>query len=228
MFKSYYDDLARLIFRPILFFTRMPQSGWFEKPVTFLGLNILILSLLMVVVIFITQYMPIGSTLYEKVNPSRIIFTLPVMVVLSFTFSAIAFSIVFAVLLVLFLLLFWVLALIMYQTGNLLGGNGDYIEYVKASFYSSGVFIAFAVIILTIIPAKNGALDFTKFVVGYNILYSFVVLYLYGLFAIIIRKLHKVSKTKAFIGALVPAVFLAIIGIFIGHFILPKLQGLIV
>ncbi len=77
MFKQYLDELSRLIFRPIQFYTRMPVSEWFEGPVTFVGLTAVILAAFLTIVIFVTQYIQIGSTLLEKVDPSKVLIIVP-------------------------------------------------------------------------------------------------------------------------------------------------------
>ena len=147
------------------------------------------------------------------------------MAVLAFTFFVITYSITFGLFLVLILLLFWLLAVLLYYTGNLLAkGPGDYLKYLKASFYSSAVVIAFILPILFVILTKNRLMDFTNYVVGYNIIYSLVVLFLYGLEAIIARKAHGLKKWKAFVSALVPLLFMVIVGILANKVILPKIM----
>jgi len=75
--------------------------------------------------------------------------------------------------------------------------------------------------VLMILLSKRGILDFTNYRIGYNIVYSFAVLYLYGLEAIAIRKTHKVEKWQAFVAALLPAVLLIILGMVVNK-MLPR------
>lgn len=228
MLKNYYDDLLRLIFRPILFYTRLPEGVWYEKPVSFVGITSVILAFFATFVVFITQYIPIGATLLEKVIPSKYIIISPVMLVLAFMFFVITFTIIFGVLLAALLLLFWALAIALFLTAVSLGGKGDYLKNIKALFYLAGTALVFVIPILFIVLAKKKLMDFTNFSIGYNMLYSFWVLYLYGVLAIIARKIFKLEKSKAFICALVPVIFLIIVGILVHSFILPKFSGFIV
>lgn len=224
MFKNYLDNLSKLIFRPILFFATIPEGDWYEKPVTFAGVTTLILSILLTGVIFITQYLPIGATLLEKVNPSKYIIVSPVFFVLGCIFFIMTLILIFGALLALILGIYWFLAVLLYFSSKALGFAGDYLKDVKAMFFVSGTALVFALPILMIIMTKNRLMDFTNFVIGYNMLYSFWIIYLYGMFAIIARKEHGLPKSKAFVAAILPVLFLILVGILANKVILPKFQ----
>lgn len=234
MFKPYWDNLMKLLFRPIYFFTFLPKGDWIDDSVTFVGITSSLLAFVGTIVIFITQYFVIGQTLFEKVVGWKWVFTVPTTIVLAFMFFVITFSIIFAMFLFALLALFWIISGVLFYLGRLparpAGGQNkasNYHEYLKASFYSSGVMVVFSLVELLVILTKRGLMDFTNFSIGYNMLYSFAVLYLYGIFAIILRKLGKFEKGKAFLIAVIPAIFLALIGIAVGFVVLPKLKGLI-
>lgn len=227
MFKSYWDNLMKLLFRPIYFFTFLPKGDWIDDSVTFVGITSSLLAFVGTIVIFITQYFVIGQTLFEKVVGWKWVFTVPTTIVLAFMFFVITFSIIFAIFLFALLGLFWIVSGILFYLGRIQNKASNYHEYLKASFYSSGVFVVFSLVELLVILTKRGLMDFTNFSVGYNMLYSFAVLYLYGIFAIILRKLGKYEKGKAFLAATIPAIFLILVGIAVGFVILPKLKGLI-
>ena len=53
-------------------------------------------------------------------------------------------------------------------------------------------------------------LSFELFRVGYNFIFVLLVLYVYGLWAVIGRRVYGVPKWKAFTGALVPVLMLLI------------------
>jgi len=224
MLKNYFQDLMKLLLQPILFFTRMPDSEWWDKPVTFLGITAMILAFFTAFSVFITQYIPIGSTLFEKVSGLKIIIVSPVMLVLAFMFSVIAFSILFVSFLAGMLLLFWMLGALIFWGGNILKGKGDYLKDVKASFYSSGIFLALIIPVFMLVLLKNKTMDFTNFAIGYNIFYGFAILFLYGLQAIIARKVHGLKKWKAFIVALLPFLVLIMLGVIVSYLILPKIS----
>lgn len=228
MLKDYYATLTRLIFRPILFYTRMPEGGASDKPVTFVGITAALLALALTLIIFITQYVIIGATLLEKVPPAKTVIIVPVMLMLAFMFFVITFALLFGLIVAVLLALSWGLAILLFVTSNALGGKGDYLSDLKASFYAMGTTLAFILPMLLIPLAKRGIIDFTNFLIGYNMLYSFWVLYLYGLLSIVSRKVHKLPKGKAFIGTLLPVVFLILAGIAAYYIVMPKAMPFII
>ncbi|MFA4967977.1 MAG: hypothetical protein WC624_07175, partial [Candidatus Margulisiibacteriota bacterium] len=101
-------------------------------------------------------------------------------------------------------------------------------QSVKASFYSSSAALIMIFIALLAIFSKKGFLDFTNFKIGYNIVYSFFVLYLYGITAIASRKTHNVERWKAFVAALLPIAVLIILGIAVNLVLINKIQNWVV
>ena len=224
MFKNYLDELSKLVFRPILFYSRLPEGEWHDKPVTFLGITGFIVSIVSAFIVFVTISLPIGATLFEKVQPSKYLIIAPVMFVLACAFSIMTLILVFGVVLAILFGLFWFIAVLLYPASNIFGERGNFIKDIKSLFYSSGTVLVFCLPILMVFLTKNRAMDFTNFVIGYNMLYSFWVLYLYGVMAIIARKEHNLPKWKAFAAAVLPVLFLILIGIIVNKAILPKIQ----
>jgi len=221
---DYFIELKKLLVQPILFFTKMPEGEWYEGAVTFVGITSMILSLLATFVVFITQYFPIGGTLLEEVSGFKILIVSPIVFVLIFVFFVITFSSFFIFFLAAILAMFSFLGVLIFWGGNILGGKGAFIKDIKASFYSSGVTLVLAAPIIFVLLVKNGAMDFTNFRIGYNMIYGFTVLFLYGLQAIIARKVHGLRKWKAFIVALLPFLFLIIVGILVDKIVLTKIS----
>lgn len=222
MIKEYLENLFAILLRPIWFFTFMPEGDWNDKPITFAGITAAFISFGIVIIVFWTQYSPISITLLEKVQPTKYLIITPVMATLAFTFFVITFSIAFGVLLFVILSMFWFLGVLLFLGGNILGGYGDYFKDIKASFYSSAVSIVLLIPIFFVFLTKSKLMIFTNYVAGYNICYWFTALFLYGLQAIIARKVHNLRKWKAFVAALLPLIFMIIIGLAINKFILPK------
>ncbi|MFA4906218.1 MAG: YIP1 family protein [Candidatus Margulisiibacteriota bacterium] len=223
MFKKYCDLFVLIWFRPILFFSRLPQGEWTGESVTFAGVVAWILAGLIAAVVFITQYIPIGGALWEGVPAGKLILVVPVIALLGAMFFFITFIILGGVLLALILGLFYALGALLFWSAKLLGGQGSFHETLKAGNYSSAILLIFILPIFMMIATKRGILDFTNFRIGFNITCSFAVLYLYGLQAIISRKLLGLSRPKAFTAALATATALAILFWVINIAILPKI-----
>jgi len=224
MFKWYLDILFTVLVRPILFYTKLPPGEWEDESLTFCGINCWILALFTTLVVFINQLIPVGATLVEGITGFKLLLISPVMLVLAFMFFVIVYSILGGVFMALFISLFYVLGALMYWGGRILGGKGQYLQNLKTSLYSSAVILVGIFPILMILLSKRGILDFTNYKIGYNIVYSFAVLYLYGLDAIAIRKTQKVLKWQAFVAALLPAVLLIILGM-VANKMLPRLAN---
>lgn len=223
MFKKYCDLLVLIWFRPILFYTRLPAGAWTGESVTFTGVIAWILALLVAAVIFITQYVPIGSTLWEGVPAGKLFLVVPVMALLAFMFFFITVIILGGVFMAGLLGLFYALGAGLYWSSKFWGGKGDYLQTLKASNYSSAIMLVFILPIFMMIMTKRGILDFTNFRIGFNMTCSFAVLYLYGLQAIISRKLFGLSRPLAFAAALLPALAMVILTLGISFVILPKI-----
>lgn len=224
MLRSYWKTLYQVLVQPIYFYTFMPAGEWSDKPITFAGVTAWILAALASLVVFFTQLAPIGATLFEKVSGYRMIIILPVAALLAFMFYLITVMIIGGVMMALVFALFYVLGLAIHASSYLMGGRGEALKSIKASLYSSASLLAMLFPILLIFLTKRGILDFTNFRIGYNMFYCFAVLYLYGLFAIISRKVYKVSKASAFIAALLPLLILILLGIIMSQLVLPEMQ----
>lgn len=223
MFKKYCDLMTLIWFRPILFFSRLPAGEWTGDSLTFAGVIAWILAGLVAAVVFITQYVPIGGALWEGVPGGKLILVVPVIALLGAMFFFITFIILGGVFLALILGIFYGLGALLYRSSKLLGGKGSYHEVLKAGNYASAVMLVFILPILMMIATKRGILDFTNFRIGFNMTCSFAVLYLYGLQAIISRKILGLSRPMAFTAALACAIVLAAMFWGINIMILPKI-----
>jgi len=228
MFKWYLEMIWKIWVQPILFYTRMPAGDWADEPLTFCGINTWILAFFTTVVVFINQLIPIGATLLVQVHGLKIITAVPVIVVLAFMFFVIVISILGGVFMALFFSLFYILGALLYLAGRWLGGKGEFFHSIKAVFYTSAVLLVGILPVIMVIFTKQGILDFTNFKIGYNIVYSFAVLYLYGLLAIAARKTQGLSRSKAFVAALLPVLLLVLVGLAMNKVILPRIANWIV
>jgi hypothetical protein len=123
---------------------------------------------------------------------------------------------------------FYALGYLLNLGGKLMGGKADLYQSIKASYYSSATSLLMILVAIMAIFSKRGLMDFTNFKIGYNIIYSFFVLYLYGIMAIASRKTHGVERWKAFVAALVPIVLLIVAGLAVNLVLINKIQNWVI
>ena len=80
------------------------------------------------------------------------------------------------------------------------------------------------VILLFMTLVKYMGIDFVLFRGAFDFIYLLMLVYWYGLWAIAGRKTYGVSKSKAFLGAIVPIIVLLLFGLIFDKIALPKLQ----
>ncbi len=228
MFKKYLSITALVLLRPILFFSKLPAGDWKDEPVSFCAAVSWVISFFLAGVVFINQLLPVGLTIWVEVTGWKLILIAPVAIVLTLMFFAMVFSIIGVIIMAALLLLFYVLGWLLHYGGQMMGGLADSRLSIKASLYSSSAALIMVLPVLTMVFSKQGLLDFTNFEIGYNIVYSLFVVYIYGLMAIASRKIQGIERWKAFTAALLPAALLVIFGIIMGAMILPKFQNWVI
>ena len=221
---NYFLTWWTVLLRPIYFFTKLKEENWQERALTFLLFNSWTVALAGTLVIFVVQYVPIGSTLVEGVQGGKFIVILPVLITLAFVFFAITFLILGGLLSLGFFLLFYLVGLILHYVYIMLGGQGKMNRMIQGSFYSSAVITGGILVFLLMILTKFAGLDFTLFRYGYNTIYFFMVVYVYGLWAVAGRKVYGVPKWQAFLGALAPVLAMLIFGVLFDKIALSRLQ----
>ncbi len=225
MIRQYINDWWTVMLRPILFYTVRPKENWQEQPQTFLLITAWLLALGGALVIFIVQYIPIGSTLVVNVPAWKFIFIIPVMAVLAFVFFMITFLILGGVFTVGLFAAYYLNALVLNYVYKLLGGKDNADRMVQNMFYSCAAMLSLFLAYLLMIITKYGGLPYDLFRVGFNFTYFLTLLYSYGLWAIIGKRTADVPKWKAFLGALAPIIILLIFGFLFDKIALPKLQS---
>ena len=133
--KNYIKTWWTIIFRPIYFYTKLKEEDWKENSLTFMLITTWILALAATLVIFIIQYIPIGSTLVEGVAGFRFVIVLPVLVALAFVFFIITFLILGGVLTLSFFALFFLIGVLLHYVYLFLGGKGSLNRMIQSSFY---------------------------------------------------------------------------------------------
>ena len=226
--ERYIDTWHKVIARPILFHTIMPEGDWKEDALTFVTLSSWILSFGLTIAVFITQYIPIGKYLIEGLSGMKLLVVSPVIAAIAFVFFAMTVIIVGGILMVLIILLLLFCATVEHYVLKLIGGKGELKQMFKAFFYSSAVFVFGLFPCFLAILTKWHFLNFWQFTMSENIIYYFSCLYIYGLWSIAGKKIHNVPRWKAFIGAAVPTLILVGINIILASKLLPKIENLFV
>jgi len=222
--KWFLDIWWTVIIRPIYFYTKLKEEDWREKALTFFLINSWILAVVATLVIFIVQYVPIGSTLVEGLSGFKFVLILPVLLTLAFVFFLITVLILAGMFASAFFVLFYLAGYLLHYTYVILGGKGSLNRMLQSMFYSSAA-ITFGVIVLFLMILTGfGILDFSLFRVGLGFIYFLILLYIYGLWAVAGRKTYGVPRWKAFLGAVIPVIILLIFGIVFDKIALPKLE----
>ncbi|MBN2058581.1 MAG: hypothetical protein JW782_07280 [Candidatus Saganbacteria bacterium] len=222
--NTHFKTWWTLMLRPIYFYARLKEEDWKGAGLTFLLINSWLLALIAALVIFVIQYIPIGSTLVAEVAGAKFIIVLPVLLALAFVFFLITFLILGGTFVVGFFAAFYVLGWLMHLVYTyLFGKKGSLNQMIQGSFYSSGVILSGGLIFGLMILTKYAGLSFELFRYGYNSIYFFTCLYAYGLWAVAGRKTYQAAKWQAFAGALVPLAALLIFGVLFDKMALSKL-----
>jgi hypothetical protein len=222
---NYFSTWWTVMLRPIYFYAKLKEEKWQESSLTFLLQTSWLLALLATIVIFIIQYIPIGSTLLQIVQGAKILIVLPVLITLAAVFFLITLLILGGLLATGFFGAFYALAFLLHQTYRLLGSKGQFLRLVQNLFYSSAALMTGVIILGLMVLSKYGNLDFTLFRYGFNTIYYLTLLYMYGLWAVAAKRSYGLTKTQAFLGALVPVAILLIFGVAFDKIALPKFQS---
>ncbi len=222
--KNYLSTWWTVIVRPIYFYTKLKEENWQEDSLTFFLATVWLLSAVATATVFVIQYIPIGGTLVDGISGFKFIIILPVLITLAAVFFAITLLILGGIFVSVFFVMLFFVGVLLHYTYLCLGGRGTLNRIMQSLFYSSAVFLGGILIFLLMIFAGSGGLSFGLFRVGYNVFYFFMLLYVYGIWAIAGRKVYGVSKWKAFIGALIPIILLLIFGVLFDKIALLKIQ----
>lgn len=222
---NYFKEWWLIMARPIYFFAVLKDELWQEKPLTFLMITAWLLAAVATLVIFCVQYIPIGSTLVEGITGYKFLIILPVLLTLIFVFFVITVLILGGVFIGSLFAAGWLAALVLHYIYTWLGGKGKLARMVQGSFYSvAAAALPVALLFGLMVMTKYGGLDYQLFMVGGSFLLFLIALFLYGLWAIAGRRDYRLSKTKAFAGALLPFFVLLIFVFIFDKIVFSKLQ----
>lgn len=222
--KKYCATWWTIIVQPIWFYTKLKEEDWREKSLSFLLITSWIIGLVATIIIFIMQYVPIGSTLVEGLYGIKFLLIMPVLATLAFVFFTITLLILGGAFSLGFFLMFYLTGITLHYVYIFLRGKGNMNRMVQSMFYSTAAIQSVLLILLLMIVSKFGGLSFQLFQVGFQVIYFFTLLYLYGLWAIAGRKVYGIPKWVAFAGAIIPVILLLIFGILFDKIALSRLQ----
>ena len=225
---DYFRTWWTIIVRPIYFYTKLKEEDWKEKALTFLLISSWFLGLVGTLVVFIVQYIPIGSTLVSGISGVKFLLIITVLLTLAFVFLLITALILGGMFTLAFFILFYLVGILLHYVYLYLGGKGHLNRILQSILYSSAVVLVGILIFLLMILSKYGGLSFSLFQAGYNFVYFLSLLYVYGLWAVAGRKTYGVPRWKAFLGAVVPIIVLLIFGILFDKIAFSKLQPWII
>ncbi|OGC41695.1 hypothetical protein A2548_06145 [candidate division WOR-1 bacterium RIFOXYD2_FULL_41_8] len=199
--------------RPIYFYTKLKEESWRADALTFLLITAWLVTFFATVMVFITQLIALGSPLISDIKGFGLLVVLPVLLTLMLVFFMLILLILGGVFVSGFFVALYLVALVLHYIYSVLGKKGSLNRMIQSTFYSSAVLLPLIIVFLLMIITKRGALSFELFRVGYNFFYFLMVLYVYGLWAIAVRKNYQVSRPLAFVGTLVPVLGLLIFGL---------------
>ena len=151
------------------------------------------------------------------------------LITLAAVFFAITFLILGGVFVVAFLVMLYAVAVLLhYIYSFLLRGTGNLERMIQSSLYSGAVLLATGLIFALMLLTKYAGLEFSLFRVGFHVIYAWMLLYVYGLWAVAGRKIYGVTKWQAFVGAVIPVVLLLIFGFVFDKIALCRLEQWIV
>jgi len=220
----YFKTWKEIMFGPEKFFSS-PQGQWHEEPVTFAAITAWILSVVIAVVVFVIQYIPIGLYLVEGLSVWQLVLVSPVIFLVSFVFFVMTLLIIggFAMLSVLGLL--FVFGAILHIVLRLLGGQGSPFVTIKASFYSGAALLFAVVPFILSMFTKYKLLGFPQLSIAENLVYYGACLNIYFLWSIGSAKVNEVPRWKGLLAAVLPVVILIFFGVVFHSKIFPKLES---
>lgn len=222
--SNYLKTWWTIMLRPIYFYAKLKEDNWQGESLTFLLITAWILAAAATIIVFLLQYVPIGSTLVDGVKGARFILITPVLLTLMFVFFLITLLIIGGLFVSGLFVLFYLVAAALHYIYVGLGGKGHLNRMLQCVFFSSAAFLAGLVIIFLTLSTRYGGLDFSLFRAGFGFIYFLILVFVYGLWAVAGRKVYNISKVKAFAGALAPIIILLIFGFLFDKIALPLLR----
>jgi len=222
---KYFITWWTVMTRPIFFYAKLKEEDWKEGALTFFLISSWLLAVFLALAVFVTQYFTIGSTLIEGISGWKFLIILPVLLTLALVFFLITLAIIGGMLIAGLGALFYVVAWGLHYLSLMLGGKGSLNKMIQNIFYSSGVMLAGILPAGLVIMTKYNCLSFELFRVGFNFCVFLTLLFIYGLWAVAVRRNYALLKAKAFLVAFVPVLFLLIFGLVFDKMALPKLAS---
>jgi len=225
MLVEYFGDWWKVMARPIYFYTFMEKGAWSDKSFTFLMTSSLLLSLALSIAGFILQILPILISIVEGITGLKFLLIIPVLLVLCLAFFLIIFLMVTGGLIVFSMIAFACAAIATsFIARYILNATGDIKEAIKSFFYSSAVYIPMILLAVLAISVRFRLIPYNMFIIGENVVVYCVVIYMWGLWSISIRKVFKLSKMKSAGVSLIPILIVVLLQLGASLKVLPSLE----
>lgn len=205
----------------------MPKSSWQEEPLSFALITGWILSFALTFVVFVNNYLPTGLSLIEGIYGKKLAIAIPVLIIMGIVFFIMTALIIGGIFIVALLGLFFGCGALLNFLLILLGGTGNLFEVIKATLFCSGVVLAGLINIFLMIAVKYKMMSASVWIAGENVIFYLICVFLFGLLAILGRKIHRVAKWRAFLAATVPFILFVLFNYILSAKILPKLIGIL-
>ncbi len=204
--RWYADCLATVLMRPIYFYTRMEKGPLKDKPLTFLLYSCWLFAFVLSVFLFTALIIPMVSVLIQGITGVKLAVIIPLFAFFCLVFFAMILLIAGPAAIAGVFALFTVFGLILHYIALKFGGAGGLKDMIKASYYSGAVLVPYCLIPVMATAARYKVLPEHNLPVGVNLVSVLLIIYLWGLWSIALRKIYGLSKQKA-----LSATFMAVI-----------------
>ncbi len=222
--KWFAEKWLEIMLRPIYFFTVMKEESWQDDSLSFLLASAWICAFFASIMLFIVSYVPIGQYMIAGIVGFKFLVILPVLCVLAFNFFMITFLIMGGMMVCGFFVAQAICAIFIHFIASLWKGKGELNRMLQSMFYSNAAFMTVNLVFLLLLIVKFAGWGFPMFKVGYNLIYFLTLLFVYGLWSIIIRKNYDLPKWKSFVIALIPILLLLLFGLVFDKIALSKFE----
>ncbi len=226
--KWYFGELTRLMLRPIYFFTFMEKGELKDKPFSFILGTSWSISAFVSLVIFMVPVRKMIFGLATGLSGIKFLLITPVLAVMSAVFFFIIFLTVLCVMVLAILAFFTAAALALDLAAGIFHRTSSLKEMLRASYYSSGALVFLVILVLPAVMAKLKLLSFGDFTVGTNIVFFMMIIYLWGLWSIAVRKVYKISRIKSASLSLTVIILVILLQMLVSLKLLPKLERWVV
>ncbi|MCX5748778.1 MAG: hypothetical protein NTZ10_00825 [Candidatus Saganbacteria bacterium] len=224
MIGWYFRDWWKIVARPIYFYTFMEKGELNDKPFSFLLITAWLLSLFITVAVYITSISQMMIALIQGIYGIKLLIVAPVFLLLVLIFFIMVFLIVLSVVVISMMASFYLAACAIHYIAVKAGGKGELKEMVRSAYYSSAPALLLILLPVLACATKFKALSFANFTAGTKIILFVIIFYLWGLWSTAVKKVYKVTRTKALSATLIVVAIMILLQMFGLHKVLSQLE----